>query len=166
MKRKTLTLMGIMRTTAKKINYARSNKIDSVKFPISAEAKLLLKQIMKSSEQTERQKLSDELLDELADLAKIDIVELKIDNTRQEHKRRNGRIVFKKYGYYKPGGKYIYIHNKTAARGQILAPKTFLDTLLHEWMHHYDFCKLKLVSIHSAGFYKRLKDLKMKLGWE
>ena len=125
-----------------------------------------IRRLLKNSlEEENRQKLSDELLDELADLAKIDIVKLKISSANQSHRKYKGRVVAKQYGYYKPGSHYIYITNRTAVRGQILAPKTFLDTLLHEWLHHYDFKKLKINSIHTAGFYARLKDLKSKLGY-
>ena len=106
-----------------------------------------------------RQQLGDDLLDELADLARIDIVRLKISDAKQYHRKSGGRTTYKQYGYYKPDTKYIYINNRTAVRGQILAPKTFLNTLLHEWMHHYDSCKLKLDSIHTKGFYLRLSAL-------
>ena len=41
--------------------------------------------------------------------------------------------------------------------------RDFLNTLLHEWLHHYDTRKLKLNSIHSKGFYLRLNDLQEKL---
>lgn len=149
----------------KKTNYLISNKITKIKFPISAEAKNTAAKILQKDTDKERQKLGDELLDELADLAQIDIVKLKISEEKQYHKKRGGRLVFKRYGYYKPGEKYIHINNRTAVRGKILSSKTFLDTLLHEWMHHYDFCKLGLNSIHTTGFYKRLGDLKEKLDW-
>ena len=146
-------------------NYDRSNSITKIKFPVSDRALELSGKLLKSSTEEDRQKLGDKLLDELADLARIDIVKLKISAANQYHKKHNGRVVAKQYGYYKPGTHYIYITNRTAVRGQILAPKTFLDTLLHEWMHHYDFKKLKINSIHSSGFYARLKDLKTKLGY-
>jgi len=146
-------------------NYERSNKIVKIKISISDEAKKLTSLLLQSKEEKDRQKLGDELLDELADLARINIVNLKISDSKQYHKKRNGRVAMKQYGYYKPGSKYIYISNRTAVRGQILAPKTFLDTLLHEWTHHYDHEKLGLNSIHSAGFYARLKDIKEKLGY-
>ncbi len=146
-------------------NYNKSNKITAVKFPISVRAKNITKKLLGSKSEESRQSLSDGLLDELADMAEIDIVNLKISKAKQYHKKRNGRVAFKQYGYYKPRSKYIYINNRTAVRGQILAPKTFLDTLLHEWMHHYDHSKLGLNSIHTAGFYSRLKDLKEKLGY-
>ena len=135
-----------------KRNYNKSNKITNIKFPVSKNAELTTKKLLRSKSEKLRQKLGDELLDELADLAKIDIVRLKISDAKQYHKKRNGRVVFKQYGYYKPGSKYIYINNRTAVRGQILAAKTFLDTLLHEWMHHYDHELLGLNSIHTAGF--------------
>lgn len=120
---------------------------------------------MRHKSEVKRQKFSSELLDELGDLAQIDIVNLKVSGTNQSHKKSKGRVVSKQYGYYRPKSSYIYIHNRTAVRGQILASKTFVDTLLHEWLHHYDFKKLRLNSIHSAGFYARLKDLKTKLGY-
>ena len=148
-----------------KSNYEKSNAITVMKFKVSSRAKKTTVLILKSKSETRRQKLSDLLLDELADLARIDIVNLKISKSKQYHKRRGGRIVLRQYGYYKPGSKYIYINNRTAARGQILAPKSFLDTLLHEWAHHYDFCKLGIDSIHTSGFYSRLKDLKERLGY-
>lgn len=146
-------------------NYERSNSITAIDIPISRQAKQIAKKLLQSKSEKKRQLLGDELLDELADLAQIDIVNLKISKAKQYHKKSKGRVVARQYGYYKPGSKYIYINNRTAVRGQILAPKSFLDTLLHEWVHHYDFCKLKLNSIHTAGFYARLKDIKTKLGY-
>jgi hypothetical protein len=82
--------------------------------------------------------LGEALLDELSDAAGIDVIELDIADQNQHHRRKDGRIVMKRYGSYRPSTKVINISNRTAARGQILAPKSFLDTLLHEWLHHYD----------------------------
>lgn len=144
-------------------NYARSNRITKLRFACSPHARTLAVELLNSRETEDRQRLSEELLDELADLARIDICNVKISDAKQYHKKRDGRVSFKQYGYYKPDTKYIYINNRTAVRGQILAPKTFLNTLLHEWMHHYDTCKLKLDSIHSKGFYTRLKILETEL---
>ncbi len=149
----------------RKSNYERSNEIIRIDFPISRLAYRLSRKLLKSKGEELRQRLGDELLDELADLSKIDIVRLKISKAKQYHKKHKGKVVLRQYGYYKPDRKYIYINNRTAVRGQILAPKTFLDTLLHEWVHHYDHCKLGLDSIHTSGFYARLTDLKTKLGY-
>lgn len=144
-------------------NYRKSNSIATVDFNASENAKKLAQKIIASSATAERQKLGEELLDELCDLAKIEIITLKISDSKQYHKKINGRVAAKRYGYYRPRSNYIYIQNLTAVRGQILAAKTFLDTLLHEWLHHYDSRKLKINSIHSHGFYERLNDLRLKL---
>ena len=45
------------------------------------------------------------------------------------------------------------------------APKVFLETLLHEWVHHYDFTGLELDrSPHTSGFFNRIRDLAETLG--
>jgi len=141
-------------------NYQKSNSITTIEFGVGSDAKFLVEQLLASQFEEDRQRLGDALLDELADSAEIDIVRLKISDARQYHKKRGGKTVYKQYGYYHPSSQYIYITNRTAVRGQLLAPKTFLDTLLHEWMHHYDFKKLGLNSIHTKGFYIRLQALK------
>jgi len=150
---------------SKKKNYKKSNKILRVHFPISTTATSLSTQLLTSKMTPTRQRYSDHLLDELCDLAEIDIVNVKVSDAKQWHKKYKGRTVFKQYGYYKPSSRYIYINNRTAVRGQILASKTFFDTLLHEWLHHYDHHALGLNSIHTSGFYARLKDIKLKLGY-
>ena len=149
---------------SKQSNYRRSNAITTVSFPASDRAKHLASQILRSASEDDRQTLGNALLAELSAMADIDAPKLKISGARQYHKKYNGRTVFKQYGYYRPASNYIYITNRTAIRGKILAPKTFVTTLLHEWLHHYDTRKLKLVSIHTAGFYARLKDVKIRLG--
>lgn len=147
----------------KQSNYDYSNSITKIKMPISQEAEDLAKGLLNVLDYEERHSLSEQLLDELSDLAGIDIVEFNLVDENQVHRKRNGKIVMKRYGVYKVSSKAITIHHRTAARGQILAAKSYLDTLLHEWLHHYDFKKLKLNSIHSRGFYMRLNDLKSKL---
>lgn len=154
-------------------NYEKSNAIFTIDFSVSRRAQKIANALLRPSPRPSplrgegivelRQKLGDALLDELADCAEIDIVNLKISPAKQFHKKRGGRTVFKQYGYYRPASKYIYITNFTAVRGKPLAPKTFLTTLLHEWMHHYDYCKLKLNSIHTRGFYERLRSLQEAL---
>lgn len=144
-------------------NYKRSNKIEEINFDLSEKAFELARAILNSSNTQDRQGFSLELADELCDLAKIEIVNVKISDAKQYHKKTNGRVSMRQYGYYKPDSRYIYITNHTAVRGQPLAPKTFLNTLLHEWMHHYDTYKLKLNSIHTKGFYLRIKSLETQL---
>ena len=144
-------------------NYDYSNSVTKVKIPISQEAADLAQGLLSVLEYEERLNLSEQLLDELCDLAGLVIVEFNLVDANQIHRKRDGKIVMKRYGSYKIAEKIITIHHRTASRGQVLAAKSYLDTLLHEWLHHYDFKKLKLNSIHSRGFYLRLNDLKSKL---
>jgi len=144
-------------------NYTRSNRIATTEVTTTEEVRNITKQLLATSDTDERQELSSTLVYYLCLIADIPEAKVKISATRQYHAKRRGRIVFKRYGYYKQGTRYIYIQNFTPARGQALASKTFLDMLLHEWLHHYDTFKLKLHSIHTAGFYSRLRDLKKRL---
>ena len=53
----------------------------------------------------------------------------------------------------------------TAKRGQVVAFKTFLRTLLHELCHHLDYALLHLRdSLHTQGFYQRESSLFYALG--
>ena len=72
------------------------------------------------------------------DHAEVERIKIEVTDTRQWHRRRGTRLSVRRYGIYYPRTKRISIQNRTAVRGQELAAKTFLDTLLHEWMHHYD----------------------------
>ena len=53
----------------------------------------------------------------------------------------------------------------TAKRGQVVAYRTFLRTLLHEICHHLDYTYLRLRdSLHTQGFYQRESSLFHALG--
>jgi hypothetical protein len=48
----------------------------------------------------------------------------------------------------------------TAKRQKVVAPRTFLRTLLHELCHHLDYTHLNLRdSLHTQGFYRRESSL-------
>jgi hypothetical protein len=54
----------------------------------------------------------------------------------------------------------IRVWMRTAERKQVVKPKTFLRTLLHEVIHHLDYELLKLAdSFHTQGFYRREASL-------
>ena len=83
---------------------------------------------------------------------------------RQPHKLRGGKLAYKLYGVYHCDSAVIEIANLTSIRKQVVAGKTFLDTLIHELMHHVDRKFLRIPSTpHSPGFYARIEDLKAKL---
>ena len=68
------------------------------------------------------------------------------------------------HGLYQPGNArardVITLWMRTAKRGQVVAYKTFLRTLLHELCHHLDYTYLGLQdSLHTQGFYQRESSL-------
>lgn len=144
-------------------SYHKSNAIVFIDFRPSQNSRVFARKLLASSHHVLRQQWGEKFLDELSDDASIIHAQLKVSDTRQSHRVKNGRVVSKQYGYYRAKTSYIYIQNLTARRGQTLAPKTFLDTLLHEWMHHYDTQKLAIRSLHTKGFYLRLASVKSLL---
>ena len=63
-------------------------------------------------------------------------------------------------GWYSPSTMLIRIYNRTAVRHDIISDGRFVDTLVHEFMHHFDTYGLHIESIHTAGFYKRIHTLR------
>src|ERR671936_464385 len=118
-----------------------------------------------------RQRRGQELLDVLDEAAGLPPCKLTVVDRPQQHRTRSGKLEMKTYGYYRiawessPQRGTIRIYNLTAIRQQVLSPKVFLETLLHEWVHHYDFTGLQLDrSPHTSGFFARIRDLAETLG--
>ena len=115
----------------------------------------------------ERRRLGQMLLDTLDGLSGLPPCALVIADRPQVHQHDGRRLQSKTYGYYRcrlVGGVVtdarIRIYHRTAVRQQVISPKVFLNTLLHEWVHHYDFAGLRLArSPHTSGFYARLRSL-------
>ncbi len=54
----------------------------------------------------------------------------------------------------------ISVFSRTAKRQQYVKPKTFLRTIVHELIHHYDRYELKLAhEYHTRGFYQRVTTI-------
>jgi hypothetical protein len=72
------------------------------------------------------------------------------------------------HGLYTPGEHSrhdtVKVWMITAKRGQVVAFRTFLRTLVHELCHHLDYTLLNLSdSFHSDGFYKRESSIVHRL---
>lgn len=142
--------------------YERSNSIETV--DLSRFAKSYYKKLLNASEaKADRQKAASSLVDYLCNKYKINGVQVIVtDKKRPQRRERRSKVTY--LGFYAPDTKTIIVYNKTAVKCQTVAIKTFIDVLLHEFIHHYDFEYLKLGgSYHTAGFYKRISDLKNKL---
>jgi hypothetical protein len=111
-----------------------------------------------------RQVYAQKLIDYLCDKYKIRRIPVKVLNTPRPHSTQ--RQTYGQYKYLPTSrtGVSITIWNITAKTAKEVAIKTFANTLIHEFIHHYDTEYLQIVSTHTTGFYKRITDLEKKLG--
>lgn len=135
--------------------------------PTAVARGLALRVLDVSDVATERRRIGQMLVDELSAAARVLRVALVVPDRPQVHEHDGRRLQSKTYGYYRcwfENGEVararIRIYHRTAVRAQVIAPKVFLNTLLHEWTHHFDFTALRLPrSPHTSGFYTRLRAL-------
>jgi len=140
-------------------------------------ARALVASLLDSDRLKEREQLAVALLEVLNDSFGLPPVRLVLADRAQAHATdQNGRLAQKTYGYYRcriphqgatPERCAIRIYHRTAIRQQVLASGAFVNTLLHEWTHHFDFSGLSLGrSPHTAGFFARLRWLAGTVGAE
>jgi hypothetical protein len=148
--------------------YRRSQRVTGLPVRPSAVARELASRLLSAGEDhVERRRIAQLLVDELSAAAGVRSVEVVVADRPQVHQHDGRRVRSRTYGYYRcwfEDGEVsrarIRIYHRTAVRGQVVAPKVFLNTLLHEWVHHHDFAALRLGrSPHTAGFYARLRAL-------
>lgn len=142
--------------------YRKSNAVTTTNFYATKNARLIALRLLKEEDATRREEIGQLLLNELSEFFLIAAPQLTVQDKRQYHTKRDGKLFQKTFGTYNSGN--IRITNRTAIREKVVAAKTFLDTLIHEFMHHYDFNILKLSrSLHTAGFFSRLNEIKEKI---
>ena len=120
----------------------------------------------------ERQRLAQQLVDSLNKEVGLPACEVVVADRRQVHEHDGRRLQSRTYGYYRcwfdgrtVSRSRIRIYHRTAVRQQVISTKVFLNTLLHEWTHHFDFAGLKLRrSPHTSGFFTRLRLLAEAIG--
>ena len=153
--------MGRRRDTP---DFIRSDKFPKLEYRPTGGERELTRKLIASTSANEREALGQKLLDNICRSLKIPRTRLRVFEKRQPHKLRGGKLAYKLYGTYNCETAVIEIANLTSVRKQVVAGKTFLDTLIHELMHHIDRKFLRIPSTpHSPGFYKRIEDLKTKL---
>ena len=123
--------------------------------------------VLKAGDDTrKRQKAAQALVEHLSKLYKINTPKVVVTE-RPRRSFQRGSLSGQTYGFYRhsgnPAGDTIVIYNTTAKTGKVVSVKSFADTLLHEFTHHYDTRYLKIDSKHTAGFYKRISSLKSNL---
>ena len=148
--------------------YLRSQSATGVPVrPTPVARGLALRVVTASDDHRERARIAQLLVDELDLTAGLPPCRVTVADRAQVHTHDGRRLQSKTYGYYqckfRDGGisdARIRIYHRTAVRQQVISAKVFLNTVLHEWVHHYDFAGLRLQrSPHTSGFYARLRAL-------
>ncbi len=152
-------------TRAQQRTYDRSDAVASI--PLHGSARLYaivdaLPAALASGDAAQVQHVAQAVCTELTRLLRVPPLRVLVSGTRPSNPR--GEL----HGLYTPragGAATIKVWMMTAKRGQIVAFKTFLRTLLHEICHHLDYALLGLdESFHTDGFYKRESSLFYRVG--
>ena len=145
--------------------YDRSNATSSILLTASPRlrhAVALLAPTLQSGSRIQVEKVSQAIADEITGGLGVPRVKISVGTTRPSNAR--GEL----HGLYTPsrgGPGSIKVWMITAKRGQVVAFKTFLRTVLHEICHHLDYAHLKLAdSFHTDGFYQRESSLFYAIG--
>ena len=159
----------------RRADYQRSNRIRTLTLDDPEAAAIAASHLLAARDAASRQRLGSGLLALLAAQTGAAVPELVVPDEHQPHRRSGGRIVYSLQGDYRRrapsagdprmarGGRplgRIRVPNRTPARGDLVRPTAFLNTLLHEFCHHLDIARLKLPqSYHTRGFFWRIDHL-------
>lgn len=138
-------------------DYMKSNAIESVVY--NKLSKKEYNDLLNSK--TDRAEKAQKLLDYLCDKFAVSRIKLVVLNKGRKISGNSQTYGF--YSFCNKRGISITIYNRTAKTDKEVSIKTFISTLLHEFMHHYDTEYLQIYSKHTSGFYKRIIDLEKKL---
>ena len=153
-------------TRAQQRIYERSDATSAI--PLRASTRLqaavsALPAILLSGDRSRVEQASQVVVDETAAALGVPRARISVSGTRPSNTR--GEL----HGLYTPANgrapATIKVWMITAKRGQVVAFKTFLRTLLHEVCHHLDYTLLRLPdSFHTDGFYRRESSLFHQIG--
>jgi hypothetical protein len=146
-------------TRTQQREYDRSNAVSAVPLRVTARcarAVQLLEWALGQGDQPRVQRVAEVICDEMCGALRISVLRVQVKQVRPSDGR--GEL----HGLYQSAGRaqVISVWMYTAKRGQVVAYKTFLRTLIHEMGHHLDYELLKLRdSFHTDGFFKRESSL-------
>jgi hypothetical protein len=145
---------------------AQSDRVSSLPLradPTLADAVALLPAALQGEDPVKVEAVAQRIADGVCGALGVSRLRVRVDGQRPHDLR--GEL----HGLYLPangGGRdRITLWMRTAKRGQVVAYRTFLRTLLHELCHHLDYTYLHLRdSLHTQGFYQRESSLFAALG--
>jgi len=146
--------------------YDRSNSTPSIRLSASGTLRrgvAALPTLLQLSDRSRVERAAQLIADEITASLRVPGVRLVVGGTRPSN--AGGEL----HGLYTPGENggrsTIHVWMMTAKRQEVVKPRTFLRTLLHEVCHHLDYALLRLPdSLHTEGFYQRESSLFHQIG--
>ncbi len=141
--------------------YRISQTVALPRIPDNYRLGFIVSSIKDSLRKEERERVEffcEKLLINLCEIMGVPFVKVKI--LRERPANSYGEL----HGIYYPQRgilpAMIMVWMRTSKRKKVVAPRTFMRTLLHEFCHHLDYELYKLpYSFHTEGFYRRESDL-------
>lgn len=155
-------------TAAQKRIYRTSDEIGGLDLPAAQDLRPVVEKLRTALEGEDREKVEELcrlIAAGLANALKVPSVRIKVLTVRPSASW--GEL----HGLYElaegRASAVISLWMRTAKHRRVVAFKSFLRTLLHEFCHHLDYHLLKLPdSFHTEGFYKRESSLFHQLAAE
>jgi hypothetical protein len=133
--------------------YLRSDAIDSFDLIAGPNALALAEVLIAALEGgslASTGRAAQALVAELCRLLGVRVVPIEVKGVRPHNAR--GEL----HGIFYPNAPRIVLWTRTALRHDVVKPKTFLRTLMHELAHYFDYAVFRLGnSYHTRGFFKR-----------
>jgi hypothetical protein len=140
--------------------YDRSASIPAIQLTPSSqllEATAVLGEALAREERARVESLSQTIVNHICWQLDVRTVRVQVEGVRPSNRRGELHGL---YTQYSGGSNSIQVWMRTAKRGQVVAFRTFLRTLLHEVCHHLDYTHLHLrESYHTEGFFQRESNL-------
>lgn len=139
--------------------YLRSNNIDRFEFapaPAAAAAIADLIAVLESGSVAATAGAADAAAAEVCRSARVAPVRVAVRGVRPKNTRGELQGLFYPYDPRRRTPPSIVLWMRTAERHDVVKPRTFVRTLMHELVHYFDYAVLRLDdSFHTQGFFKR-----------
>ena len=142
--------------------YDRSTAITAV--PLTPTPQLLdvtnaLAEALPTEDLSRVQSLAQTIVNHICAPLGVRTVRVQVHGVRPSNRRGELHGLYTQYAGGSPQDS-IQVWMRTAKRGQVVAFRTFLRTLLHEVCHHLDYTYFQLrESYHTEGFFQRESSL-------
>lgn len=142
--------------------YDRSASIPVIEFipsPALLQASAALPDALAAQDRARVEALAQTIVNHICWRLGVRTVRVRVQGVRPSNRRGELHGLYTQYTDG-PHHDSIQVWMRTAKRGQVVAFRTFLRTLLHEVCHHLDYTYFKLrESYHTEGFFQRESSL-------